>query len=69
MPYPNLAFLRAVKRTRSEDELLAFALSLANWAVAAIADLATYTDRTVEQVVDVYETSLMAAAQAGEEPA
>ncbi|MFI1365897.1 hypothetical protein [Streptomyces griseochromogenes] len=43
--------------------------SSANWAVAAIAGLATYTDRSVEQVVDVYETALMAAAHTGEEPA
>ncbi|MGW2423476.1 hypothetical protein ACWC0C_30215 [Streptomyces sp. NPDC001709] len=68
VPYLNLAYLLAVKRTRSEDELLAFALSLANWAVAAVADLAKYTDRTVEEVVDVYETAIMAAADADEEP-
>ncbi|MER5543401.1 hypothetical protein AB5L52_17040 [Streptomyces sp. CG4] len=67
VPYLNLAYLLAVKRTRSEDEMLAFALSLANWAVAAVADLAKYTDRTVEQVVDVYETAIMAAAEADEE--
>ncbi|MBN0044273.1 hypothetical protein JS756_09145 [Streptomyces actuosus] len=40
--------------------------SSANWAVAAIAGLATYTDRTVEQVADVYETALTEAAHAGE---
>ncbi|MFI7408434.1 hypothetical protein ACIBU0_07175 [Streptomyces sp. NPDC049627] len=69
VPYLNLAYLLGVKRGLGEDELLAFALSLANWAVAAIADLATCTDRTVEQVVDMYETALMAAAEeADEEP-
>lgn len=68
VPYLNLAYLLGVKRARGEDELLAFALSLANWAVAAVADLAKCTDRTVEQVVDVYETALMAAAEAGEDP-
>ncbi|MGI5379930.1 hypothetical protein ACQEV2_37910 [Streptomyces sp. CA-251387] len=68
VPYLNLAYLLGVKRGRGDDELLAFALSLANWAVAAISDLAQCTDRTVEQVVDVYETALMAAAEVGEEP-
>ena len=70
VPYLNLAYLLGVKRARGDDELLAFALSLANWAVAAISDLAKYTDRTVEQVVDLYETALMAAAaEADEDPA
>ncbi|MFI1763686.1 hypothetical protein ACH41H_16780 [Streptomyces sp. NPDC020800] len=71
VPYLNLAYLLAVKRGFGEDQLMAFALSLANWAVSAISDLAECTDRTVEQVVDVYETAIMAAAQAaqaGEEP-
>ncbi|WP_128428266.1 hypothetical protein [Streptomyces cyaneus] len=68
VPYLNLAYLLGVKRGRGEDELMAFALSLANWAVAAVADLAKYSDQTVEQVVDMYETALMAAAEVGEEP-
>ena len=63
VPYLNLAYLVGVKRARGEDELMAFALSLANWAVAAVADIAKITDRTVEQVVDVYETAIMAAAE------
>ncbi|WP_369391483.1 hypothetical protein AB5J72_30625 [Streptomyces sp. CG1] len=36
-------------RTRSEDELFAFALSLANLAVAAVVDLAKFTELTTVQ--------------------
>lgn len=63
VPYLNLAYLLGVKRGRGDDALMAFALSLANWAVAAVAEVARSTDRTVEQVVDVYETAIMAAAE------
>ncbi|QNP71523.1 hypothetical protein IAG44_20215 [Streptomyces roseirectus] len=62
VPYLNLAYILGVKRGRGDDALVAFSLSLANWAVAAIAEVARCTDRTVEQVVDVYETAIMAAA-------
>ncbi|MFB7502385.1 hypothetical protein [Streptomyces broussonetiae] len=69
VPYLNLAYLLGVKRGLGEDELMAFALSLANWTVAAISDLAKYTERTVEQVIDLYETAIMEAAEAdGEDP-
>ncbi|MEU5535103.1 hypothetical protein [Streptomyces sp. NPDC020362] len=71
VPYLNLAYLLAVRRGHGEDQLMAFALSLANWAVSVTADLAECTDRTVEQVIDVYETAIMAAAEAAgadEEP-
>ncbi|GAA1045220.1 hypothetical protein [Streptomyces murinus] len=64
VPYLNLTYLMAVKEGRGEDELMAFALSLANWAVSAVVDLAQHTNRTVEQVLDSYETAIMAAAEA-----
>ncbi|MEU6464444.1 hypothetical protein [Streptomyces sp. NPDC046976] len=67
VPYLNLTYLMAVKEGRGEDELMAFALSLANWAVSAVVDLAQHTNRTVEQVLDSYETAIMAAAEADEE--
>ena len=67
VPYLNLTYLMAVKEGRGEDELMAFALSLANWAVSAVVDLAQHTNRTVEQVLDTYETAIMAAAEADEE--
>ncbi|MET8980912.1 hypothetical protein ABZX85_35455 [Streptomyces sp. NPDC004539] len=68
VPYLNLAYILGVKRGRGDDALVAFALSLANWAVAAIAEVARSTDRSVEQVVDVYETAIMAAAaESGDE--
>ncbi|MFY4721606.1 hypothetical protein [Streptomyces sp. LaBMicrA B280] len=66
VPYLNLTYLMAVKEGRGDDELMAFALSLANWAVSTVADLAQHTDRTVEQVLDSYETAIMAAAEAEE---
>ncbi|WP_149182775.1 hypothetical protein [Streptomyces sp. TRM49041] len=61
VPYLNLAYLLGVRRMRGEDGLLAFALSLSNWATAAIKEVAKYTDRTVEEVLDQYETELMEA--------
>ena len=61
VPYLNLAYLLGVKRGLGEDALMAFGLSLANWAVAAVAEVARCTGRTVEQVVDEYETAIMAA--------
>lgn len=61
VPYLNLAYLLGVKEGAGEDALMAFALSLANWAVAAVTEVAQCTDRTVEQVVDMYETAIMAA--------
>ncbi|WBO64241.1 hypothetical protein [Streptomyces camelliae] len=70
VPYLNLAYILGVKRGLGEDQLLAFALSLANWTVAMIADIARFTGSTVEEVVDVYETEILAAAQDNdEEPA
>ncbi|QKW06195.1 hypothetical protein HUT18_07045 [Streptomyces sp. NA04227] len=59
IPYMNLAHLIAVKRAEGDDALIAFALSLANWATAALTDLARHTGRTCEQVIDLYETQLM----------
>ncbi|MDX3387450.1 hypothetical protein PV682_39310 [Streptomyces niveiscabiei] len=67
VPYLNLAYLLGVKRGLGEDALMAFALSLANWAVAAVAEVARSSGRTVEQVVDMYETAIMAAGEALEE--
>lgn len=59
VPYLNLAYILGVKHTRGEDGLLAFALSLANWAAASIKEVAKYTGRTAEEVIDQYETELM----------
>ncbi|MGV9316952.1 hypothetical protein ACWDR0_32960 [Streptomyces sp. NPDC003691] len=61
VPYLNLAFLLGVRRSQGPDAVLAFALSLANWAVATVDEVARYTGRTAEQVVDQYETDIMAA--------
>ncbi|WP_175407143.1 hypothetical protein [Streptomyces sp. TRM64462] len=59
VPYLNLAYILGVKHARGDDGLLAFALSLSNWATAAIKEVAKYTGRTVEEVIDQYETELM----------
>lgn len=67
VPYLNMAYLLGVKRARGEDDLLAFALSLANWAVVAIDEVAKYTNRTAEQVIDQYETEIMATREAQDE--
>jgi hypothetical protein len=69
IPYLNLSHLMLVKRAKGDDALLAFALSLANWATAALKDLAMHTGRTFEEVIDQYETSLMEKrlADAGED--
>ncbi|MEU5162690.1 hypothetical protein AB0G74_24200 [Streptomyces sp. NPDC020875] len=60
VPYLNLAFLLGVRRTQGPDAVLAFALSLANWAVATVDEVARCTGRTAEQVIDQYETDIMA---------
>ncbi|MFD7446349.1 hypothetical protein [Streptomyces sp. NPDC059909] len=67
VPYLNLAYLLGVKRARGEDDLVAFALSLANWAVVAVDEVARYSGRTAEQVIDQYETEIMAAREAADE--
>ncbi|WP_236242611.1 hypothetical protein [Streptomyces sp. CC228A] len=64
VPYLNLAYLLGVRHTRGDDGLLAFALSLANWAAACIKEVAEYTGRTTEEVIDQYETELMEARMA-----
>jgi hypothetical protein len=63
VPYLNLMYLLTVKRAYGDDQLLAFALSLANWAVVAIDEVAKYTGRTAEQVIDQYETEIIAARE------
>ncbi|ULR51812.1 hypothetical protein [Streptomyces deccanensis] len=63
VPYLNLMYLLTVKRAYGDDQLLAFALSLANWAVVAIDEVAHHTGRTAEQVIDQYETEIMAARE------
>ncbi|MEU5978275.1 hypothetical protein [Streptomyces sp. NPDC047315] len=68
VPYLNLAYLLGVRRTQGEDALIAFALSLANWAVATVDEVASYTGRSAEQVVDQYETDIMAARAESPEP-
>jgi hypothetical protein len=68
IPYVNLAHLLLVKRANGDDALLAFGISLANWAAAALKDLAMHTDRTFEQVIDQYETSLMEKRLAEDDP-
>ncbi|MFE5689298.1 hypothetical protein [Streptomyces sp. NPDC056512] len=40
VPYLNLAYLLGVKGTYGDDQLMALALSVANWATTAINDLA-----------------------------
>ncbi|WP_216588663.1 hypothetical protein [Streptomyces brasiliscabiei] len=66
VPYLNLAYLLTVRRAYGDDQLLAFALSLANWAVAAIDEVAKTTGRTAEQVIDRYETEIIAARESAE---
>lgn len=61
VPYLNLAYILGVRHARGEDGLLAFSLSLANWAAASIKEVAKYTGRTAEEVIDQYETELMEA--------
>ena len=63
VPYLNLMYLLTVKRAYGDDQLLAFALSLANWAVVAIDEVAKATGRTAEQVIDQYETEIIAARE------
>ncbi|QFQ98597.1 hypothetical protein F9278_23275 [Streptomyces phaeolivaceus] len=63
VPYLNLTYLLTVKRAYGDDQLLAFALSLANWAVAALDEVAKVTGRTAEQVIDQYETAIIAARE------
>ncbi|OEJ97449.1 hypothetical protein [Streptomyces thermolilacinus] len=66
VPYLNLAYLLGVRHQRGDDGLMAFALSLSNWATAAIKDVAAQTGRTVQEVLDQYETELMEARMAQE---
>ncbi|MFI5663213.1 hypothetical protein [Streptomyces sp. NPDC051684] len=63
VPYVNLAYLLGVKNTYGEDELMALALSVANWATTAINDLARNTGRTPQQIIDRYETDVIAVEQ------
>ncbi|BBC34577.1 hypothetical protein SGFS_058710 [Streptomyces graminofaciens] len=67
VPYLNLTYLLTIKRAYGDDQLMAFALSLANWAVASIDELAKLTGRTAQQIVDRYETEIMAAREASDE--
>ncbi|WP_149826928.1 hypothetical protein [Streptomyces tailanensis] len=70
VPYLNLTYLLTIKRAYGDDKLLAFALSLANWAVASIDELAKLTGASAQQIIDKYETEIMAAREAAdEEPA
>ena len=69
VPYLNLAYLLTVKRAYGDDQLLAFALSLANWAVAAVEEVAKFTGRTAEQVIDQYETGIIEAREAAADEA
>jgi predicted secreted protein len=62
-PYLNTACLLGVERAHGDDGLMAFALSPANWAVAAVDDVARHTGRTAEQDIDRYETEIMAARE------
>ncbi|MCQ4208253.1 hypothetical protein [Streptomyces longispororuber] len=39
---------------------MALALSVANWAVTAVDDLAHHTGRTPQQIIDQYETDVIA---------
>jgi hypothetical protein len=70
VPYLNLTYLLTIKRVYGDDELLAFALSLANWAVASIDEIAKITGATTQQIIDRYETQIMSAREApDDEPA
>ncbi|MEV0323883.1 hypothetical protein ACIBKX_30380 [Streptomyces sp. NPDC050658] len=60
VPYLNLAHLLGVRTTRGEDQLMALALSVANWATTAINDLAHHTGRTPQQIIDHYESDIIA---------
>ncbi|WP_432177859.1 hypothetical protein [Streptomyces sp. NBC_00063] len=60
VPYLNLAYLLGVKGTYGDDQLMALALSVANWATTAINDLAHHTGRTPQQIIDQYETDIIA---------
>ncbi|MFC8239097.1 hypothetical protein [Streptomyces sp. NPDC057284] len=60
VPYLNLAYLLGVKNTYGDDKLMALALSVANWATTAINDLAHHTGRTPQQIIDHYETDIIA---------
>ncbi|MFF1395884.1 hypothetical protein ACFVZD_18965 [Streptomyces sp. NPDC058287] len=60
VPYLNLAYLLGVKNTYGDDQLMALALSVANWATTAVSDLAHHTGRTPQQIIDQYETDIIA---------
>jgi hypothetical protein len=60
VPYLNLAYLLGVKNAYGDDKLMALALSVANWATTAITDLAQHTGRTPQQIIDQYETDVIA---------
>ncbi|MEV5976649.1 hypothetical protein [Streptomyces sp. NPDC052114] len=60
VPYLNLAYLLGVRNTHGDDTLMALALSVANWATTAINDLAHHTGRTPQQIIDHYETDIIA---------
>nr|WP_203645831.1 hypothetical protein [Streptomyces sp. SID14478] len=60
VPYLNLAYLLGTRNTYGDDKLMALALSVANWATTAINDLAHHTGRTPQQVLDQYETDVIA---------
>lgn len=56
----NLAYLLGVRNAYGEDKLMAPALSVANWADTAIDDLAHHTGRTPQQIIDRYQTDIIA---------
>ncbi|MFJ2770608.1 hypothetical protein [Streptomyces sp. NPDC087300] len=60
VPYLHLAYLLGVRNTQGDDKLMALALSVANWAATAINDLAHHTGRTPQQIIDQYETDIIA---------
>nr|WP_202538724.1 hypothetical protein [Streptomyces sp. SID8379] len=60
VPCLNLAHLLGTRNTYGDDRLMALALSVANWATTAINDLAHHTGRTPQQILDQYETDVIA---------
>ncbi|WP_432173578.1 hypothetical protein [Streptomyces sp. Tue6028] len=60
VPCLNLAYLLGVKNTYGDDRLMALALSVANWATTAVNDLARHTGRSPQQIIDQYETDIIA---------